>query len=145
MCRDCPCVQYTVYRLVRIRGPKFLHRQEMCIQGWLAGHQLARLSKPGNKDCNFPFLLPGSWVLFDRDGGTASWTIIETWCWTSPAHMWYTRIHAGKNPKYIQIKKINKKETLNATHACKCFDIIMSIIPARLLFAVLTGNWCVTK
>lgn len=54
-------------RLMRIRGPRFLHRQERSVPGGLAGHQDAGLSKLGSVDPNFPLCFQAPRVLFNLD------------------------------------------------------------------------------
>lgn len=69
------------------RGPRFLHRQERGVLGWLTGPQDAGLSKPGSVDCSFSLCFQHHWVLLSLDAGgwTISWTIIGTWNWASPS------------------------------------------------------------
>lgn len=65
-----PCFSGILMRIRR--APRFLHRQERHILGWLAGSQDACLFKH-NMDGNFHFCFQGPWVVFNLDGG--NWTV----------------------------------------------------------------------
>lgn len=70
-------------RLMRTIDPGFLHRQERCVPGGLAGHQDAGLSEPGRVDRNFPLCFQAPRVLFNLDAVAElvrSLVLGRSWC-----------------------------------------------------------------